>query len=151
MDDETQLPAHGGVRHVLLATDLRPASARAAEKAIEIARQHGAVLLVLSVIDRSTLPLPGGLTRRVDQERDRLEYGVRSIVERARDAGVVSTYLIWDGDPAESILDASTAESADVLVMGSRGRASVRRRLLGSVSSRVARGARCEVVIVPGG
>ena len=68
---------------------------------------------------------------------------------RARAAGVEATYLIWEGDPAESILDASASEGADVIVLGSRRRTDLRRLLLGSVSSEVSKRAACEVIVVP--
>ena len=133
----------------MLAVDLTSASKGAVEEAIRLAVADHADLIVLSVVEPSNLHLPGGRMRRVDQERDRLETGVRAIVSRARDAGVSATYLVWEGDPAESILEASISEAADVIVLGSRGRASLRRLLLGSVSSQVARVASCRVVVVP--
>jgi nucleotide-binding universal stress UspA family protein len=70
-------------------------------------------------------------------------------VRRARDAGVHATYLIWEGDPAEAILDAATAEGADVIMLGSRPRTNIRRLILGSVSSEVSKHATCEVVVIP--
>jgi len=85
----------------------------------------------------------------VDQERDRLESGALEIVRRARERGVQATFLIWEGDPAQAILDASRSEQADIIVMGSRPRRNVRRLVLGSVSSQVARLATCSVVVVP--
>ena len=100
-------------------------------------------------MEHSNLHLPGGLTRRVDQERDRLEKGARRIVDRAHEAGVAATYLIWEGDPAETILEASSAEGADVIVLGSRPRTDIRKLLLGSVSTQVTRTAPCEVIVVP--
>ena len=60
-----------------------------------------------------------------------------------------STYLIWEGDPAESILDAAISEGAYVIVLGSRPRTNLRRMLQGSVSAQVTRKASCEVVVVP--
>ena len=60
-----------------------------------------------------------------------------------------ATYLIWEGDPAEAILEASRAEGADVIVLGSRARTNLRRLLLGSVSSAVASAASCRVLVVP--
>ena len=60
-----------------------------------------------------------------------------------------ATFLIWEGDPAEAILEASRAEQADTIVLGSRPRTNLRRLVLGSVSSQVARQATCEVVVVP--
>ena len=142
-------PAILAAPRIMLAVDLTSASKGAVEEAIRLAVADHADLIVLSVVEPSNLHLPGGRMRRVDQERDRLETGVRAIVSRARDAGVSATYLVWEGDPAESILEASISEAADVIVLGSRGRTSLRRLFLGSVSSQVARVASCRVVVVP--
>ena len=136
-------------RRVLLAVDLTNASRGAIDEAIRRAVADRAALVVFSVVERSNLHLPGGTTRRVDQERDRLEAGVREIVLRARQAGVAATYLIWEGDPAESIIEASITEEADLIVLGSRRRTDLRRLLLGSVSSKVTRAAPCPVIVVP--
>jgi nucleotide-binding universal stress UspA family protein len=136
-------------RRVLLAVDQRAAAKGSIDEAIRLARLEHAELIVLSVLETSNLHLPGGVTRRVDQERDRLETGARAIVSRAREAGVSATYLIWEGDPAETILEASYAEGADVIVLGSRPRTDLRKLFLGSVSSHVTRTASCEVIVVP--
>ena len=124
---------------------MTPASRDAANEAIKRARDDGADLIVLSVVEQHNLHLPGGGSRRVDQERDRLAAGAQAIVRQARDAGVRATFLIWEGDPAEAILEASHSEGADVIVLGSRPRLNVRRLILGSVSSEVARRATCDV------
>ena len=142
------MPAPGRPR-ILLAVDLTPASREAAQEAIKRARDDGADLIVLSVVEQHNLHLPGGGSRRVDQERDRLAAGAQAIVQQARDAGVRATYLIWEGDPAEAILEASHAEDADVIVLGSRPRLNVRRLILGSVSSEVAKRATCDVIVIP--
>ena len=63
---------------------------------------------------------------------------------------VPATFLVWEGDAAEAIVEASVAEQADVIVLGSRPRTNLRRLILGSVSSEVVRLAPCEVVVVPG-
>ena len=136
-------------RRVLLAVDQRTAAKGSVDEAIRLAVLEHAELIVLSVLEPSNLHLPGGLVRRVDQERDRLETGARAIVGRARDAGVSATYLIWEGDPAETILEASHAEGADLIVLGSRPRTDLRRLLRGSVSDYVTRTASCEVLVVP--
>ncbi len=133
----------------MLAVDLRSPARASIDEAIRRAAAEGAALIVLSVVEHASLRLPGGRVRRVDQERDRLETGAREIVATARAAGVSATYLVWEGDPAESILEASSAEHADLIVLGSSSRSDLRRRLLGSVTSQVTRTASCEVVVVP--
>ena len=141
----------GPIRRVMLATDLSPASGPAAAQAISTASVHRAQLIVLSVVDPKLLRLPSGrFLRRIDQERAQVEAGAHEIATRARQAGIDARYLVWEGDPAEVILEAAAAEEPDVVVMGSHGRGPIGRLIMGSVSRRVSDGASCRVVVVPG-
>jgi nucleotide-binding universal stress UspA family protein len=138
------------IDRLLLATDLSPASEAATTQAIDLAKRRDADLVVLSVVDPRRLRLPGGpFVRRADQERAELLSGVQGIVARARSTGVRATFLVWEGDPAETIMAASESEAADVIVMGSHGRGRIGRLLLGSTSARVSEEARCRVIVVP--
>lgn len=144
----TQQPIDAA-RHILLATDLSPASAPATEEAISIARRTGARLTVLSVVDPRILHLPGGrFLRRVDQEQARVESEVQVLVARTRTAGIPSTFLVWHGDPSEAILEAADAEDADLVVVGSHGRGRLGRLVLGSTSARVSTEAKRRVLVV---
>jgi nucleotide-binding universal stress UspA family protein len=138
-----------GFRLIMLATDLGPSSAAATDESFRLARALGARLLALSVIDPRTLQLPGGRFRsRVDQERGRLESATAELVLRGRRDQVATSFLIWEGDPAESIVEAAVSESADIIVIGSHGRAALGRALIGSVSDQVVRHAPCPVMVV---
>lgn len=140
------------LRRVLLATDQSTASDRATDEAIRLAVDSGALLVVLSVVDPRRLRLPGGLIlRRIDQERSRLEAGAMGLADRARAAGATATFLVWEGDPADVILEASAAESVDVVILGSHRRGLLGRLVLGSMSARVAEEAQCPVLVVPRG
>lgn len=140
----------GAIRRLLLATDLSAASERAAEEAINLAVESGAQLVVFSVIEPGRLRLPGGgILRRVDQERSRIETGVQLLVSRAMAAGARAAFLVWEGDPAESILAASEAENVDVIVLGSHRRGLLGRLVLGSTSTQVSEQAKRRVVVVP--
>jgi nucleotide-binding universal stress UspA family protein len=136
-------------QRILLAVDQSGSSRAASDEAIRRAARERAALIVLTVLEPHNLHLPGGRRQRIDQERDRLTAGALAIVHRARAAGVRATYLIWEGDPAEAILEASRAEGVDAIVLGSRPRTNLRRLILGSVSSEVSRRAACDVVVVP--
>lgn len=129
------VPSRSRIHHVLLATNLDKASAGAADEAIELASDNRAVLQILAVA-------------RNHRERTRLERGTAAIRERARAAGVTATAFVWHGDPAEAILEAAWSERPDLLVLGARPHRDLR-RLLGSVSARVAAAAPCKVMIVP--
>jgi nucleotide-binding universal stress UspA family protein len=138
------------VGRILLATDLSQASAAATAEAITLAVRHRASLVVLSVVDPRHLRLPGGLfLRRLDQERADVLSGVQRIVTRAKVAGAHATFLVWDGEPAETIMAASESEAADVIVIGSHGRGRIGRLFLGSTSARVVEEATCRVIVVP--
>jgi nucleotide-binding universal stress UspA family protein len=134
---------------VLLATDLGPTSDGAEAAAIDLAAERGVPLVILSVIDPNRLRLPGGIWHtRMDQERGEREAAARWVVERARARGVEARYLIWEGRPGESILEAATAEGAELIVVGSHNRGRVGRLLLGSVSQHVVDRANRPVVVV---
>jgi nucleotide-binding universal stress UspA family protein len=137
------------VRRILLATDLSPTSDLATDWAFDLARRNDAALLVVSVIDTRELRLPGGRFRaRVDQVRDGREAAAGLLVERGRAIGVPVTFLVWTGDPGESIVAAAEAEDVDLVLVGAHGRGAIERLLIGSVSEHVARHAPCPVLIV---
>lgn len=142
----------GGIRRILLATDLAPASEGAALQALDLAHDLGAELLIVSVIDPGSLRLPGGrFGTRVDQVRSRRESAAQDLVARGRRAGVRVSFLIWEGDPGEAIVEAAQSEQVDLVVVGSHGRGSVGRFLIGSVSDHVVRNASCPVLVVRAG
>lgn len=136
------------IRRILLATDLSHASDIATDWAFDLASGLGAMLLVVSVIDPRELRLPGGRFRaRIDQVRRRREEAAQALVARGGRSGVPVTFLVWDGDPAESIVAAAHGERPDLLLVGSHGRGSLGRLLLGSVSEYVVRNAPCPVLV----
>jgi nucleotide-binding universal stress UspA family protein len=144
-------PAQGAIptrRTILVATDLTPTSDPAETEAIHLARDLRAELLVVSVIDpRSLRGGRGQWLQRMDQARAELQTRSRDVLARARRAGVSVRLLIWDGDPAECVVEAAVAESAAFIVVGSRGRHGVDRMVLGSVSDRIVRDAPVPVLV----
>jgi len=145
-------PHQGLFRTVVLATDLSPTSEAATTAALDLAGTLGARLLAVSVIDPGSLRLPGGRYRqRVDQVRGDRERVAQALVARGRSAGVAVDFLVWEGDPGEAIIEAAAAERADMIVVGSHGRGTVGRFLIGSVSDHVVRNAPCPVLVVRSG
>jgi nucleotide-binding universal stress UspA family protein len=137
------------IRRVLLATDLSPTTDLATDWAFDLAHRNAADLLVVSVIDPREIRLPGGgFQLRVDQVRDRREAIAQRLVQRGREMGVRVTFLVWTGEPGESIVAAAESEDADVVLVGAHGRGTLGRLLIGSVSEHVARHAPCPVLIV---
>jgi nucleotide-binding universal stress UspA family protein len=77
---------------------------------------------------------------------DLAESVLADLASRARTSGVdVETYL-KDGAPADAICEVATQVKADVIVVGNKGMAGLR-RVLGSVPNSVAHQAPCAVLI----
>ena len=135
------------LRRILLATDLTPASDLATDWAFALAERNGADLLVLSVIDPHELRQESQRTGlRWDQVRDRRQAAAQDLVARGRPTINVH-FMVWTGEPGESIVSAADAEAADLIVVGTHGRGTIGRLLLGSVSEHVVRNAPCPVLV----
>jgi nucleotide-binding universal stress UspA family protein len=138
-----------GPKRVLVATDTSSTSAGAERAGIELSSRVGASLILLSVIDPTRLRLPGGLFHtRVDQARSERESALAKVVAHARELGIAGQYLIWEGDPGASVVEAAESEGADAIVIGSHARGPIGRLLLGSVSSYVVAHGRQPVIVV---
>ena len=135
------------IRTILLATDLTAASREATERAVELASRLEARLLIVNVLEKRRLT-GGGSPERVDQARSERETMLVAVVRSAREAGATAEFLVWEGDPGDSIAAAAEAEHADIVVVGTRGRSGAERMLLGSVSDHVVRHADCPVLVV---
>jgi nucleotide-binding universal stress UspA family protein len=139
------------IRTVLLATDLTTVSEIATDQAIDLAASIGARLLVVNVIalhqPTAQKVQPHTVTPRVDQQRATREGPLLAIVDRARARGVEAAFLLWTGEPGQSIVAAAEAEGADLIVVGTRGLDRAGRFLLGSVSDYVVYHSNCPVLV----
>ena len=133
---------------ILLATDLAAASEAATAEALRLAAQLGSHILIVNVIDAGALRRTAGRGPAVHQVRAAREAAMSDLVARGRSHGIQVSFLIWEGDPAESIIEAATSEGADLIVIGNRGHSGVGRALIGSVSDEVVRNAGCPVLVV---
>lgn len=144
-------PGRNRIRTVLLATDLSPISDSAITEAIELCGALGARLLVVNVIDSrqgfGKQLKPAMRASRIDQIRSERERNLLDIVSAARSAGIDSSFLVWTGEPGQSIVSAAEAEGADLIVVGTRALDRAGRFLLGSVSDYVVNHSPCPVLI----
>jgi nucleotide-binding universal stress UspA family protein len=143
-------------RRILHPTDFSRASRAALDKALELARQGDAELLLVHVV----LP-PGPMVGEgfvsprtyeiLDaQARRSAEKALAKLAEKARTAKVRVTTVLLHGIPHERIVEAARAKRADLIVMGTHGRAGLSKLFLGSVAGRVVQLARCPVLTVRG-
>ncbi|WP_049985289.1 universal stress protein [Halobellus rufus] len=125
---------------ILVPVDGSAPSDAAAEHAITLARDAGATLSVLSVVDVHALEAAKlDAEELVERYEAEAEKHAAAVAERAREAGVdVETAVVRDA-PYRAILDRIGAVGAELVVMGSHGRRGLERYLLGSTTERVLR------------
>jgi len=57
--------------------------------------------------------------------------------------------VVVAGQPYNAIIDCATNEHVDLVVMSSHGRSGLSRMLIGSVTDKLLRAAKCPVLVVP--
>lgn len=86
-----------------------------------------------------------------EEFRPRMEQQVRDVMAGAGEPSPVPvrTEVVWGVSPAEAIAKHARDAELDLLVLGTRGEGGLKRLLIGSVASGVARQAPCPVLLVP--
>ncbi|WP_313692180.1 universal stress protein [Halorarum halobium] len=140
---------------VLVPTDGSELSETAARHALDVAAQYGATLHAIYVVDTDT----GWLTVSKADVRDAIrelgdnagEEAIESVERLAADADVDLVTAVLDGSPDDEILRYADEHDADLIVMGTHGRDGIGRRVVGSITERVVRGASVPVMAVNAG
>ena len=132
----------GQVRSVLLAVDLEPGSAWAAERALALARRLGAALTLIHVAPAGANGEPWELIR------ERVEAQLWRLLPRQPRLKHEPDVRMAFGDAAEEILKAASATGADLIMFGIRPKPPLADHAPWSTLSRVLRGARCPVLTV---
>jgi nucleotide-binding universal stress UspA family protein len=137
------------VKTIMIATDGSDPAVQALEVAIELARDTGATLQVLSVRPPRVGGRGGAGPAILEvEELHGPEHIADAAAQHAREAGVVAVPHAAHGDVVTCIAEAATALGADLLVVGSRGMGSLSGAVLGSVSHALVRRSPVPVTIV---
>lgn len=132
------------MKHILVGFDGSPNARRALEEAVNVARTDTRI----TVVAAAQAPAPPGQVPPVwaeglEERQRELEDARRCLAEMGRDAEVVAVL----GAPADVLVEEADKRGADLIVVGRRGLSGAERLVMGSVSSKVARTARCSVLI----
>jgi nucleotide-binding universal stress UspA family protein len=138
---------------ILHPTDFSESAEYAEQQAVKMAHAMGGELVLLHVAVETPLFGEGLMTTKEVREvyEAARKWATGTLEARAakiRELGVSTRWLLEAGVPHEEIARVATAERADYVVMGTRGRGGLERALLGSVADRVVRTAPCPVVTV---
>jgi nucleotide-binding universal stress UspA family protein len=134
---------------MLVATDFGAASAAALKHGIELAREFGAELYLLHVIEHPSeaaeAEYPIGLFETMQSAAfDRLRQLMTD--EEARELRPHCSMRF--GAPADEIVSHAGEHEIDLIVMGTHGREGIARAVIGSVAEKVVRRADCPVLTV---
>ena len=143
---------------ILLPTDGSKFAEKAANHAIWIASKSGAEIIVLNVIETSSLVgLPAeDLIVRIkemlkEEGRRSLERISEMVTEEEKELKIEDIKVnlkTEEGSPADAILKTVEKEDIDLVVMGTSGKHGLDRFLLGSVTEKVVRSSNCPVLAV---
>jgi nucleotide-binding universal stress UspA family protein len=135
---------------IICGVDGSPSSRSAARVASRLARKLNIrFVLAHATEDRPTFPYRDTRLREI-QRRRAIDAGQRLLDDVAADLPEAAPETrVTLGPPVEALSALCSAEAAELLVVGSRGRGPVAAAVLGSVSARVATVAECPVVVVP--
>ena len=135
-------------KKILFATDFSPASAEALHYATSLARDSGAVLLILHVEEAPTAFAAGEMMLPpVDYPNPEIRKMLEAVVPD--DAAVKYEHHLLEGSPAEEIVSLANEKKVDLIVLGTHGRTGLRRVFIGSTAERLVRHATCPVLVVP--
>lgn len=147
------------IQTILLPTDGSECSAKATAYALSFAKQYGGRVVALHVIDQRWeeqtrivfAEVGQDLTQKIragyEEEARRI---LRIVTDAAALAGVPAETRVLTGIPSEDIVRLARELPADLIIMGTHGRAGMSHLLLGSVAEKVVRRAPCPVLTVRG-
>jgi len=142
---------------ILVPHDFSASANHAAAVARDEAKQHGARIVLLHVIDLPQqlrpdmviVPDDSGAPINVkDYAVGKAEEHLNDLVTRLAKDGVTINSFLRTGHPVEEILKFASDEKVDLIVMGTHGRTGIRHLLLGSVTERVVRAAEVPVMTI---
>ena len=149
---------------VLVAIDGSISSMHTIDYAISIAMKNNSQLVILYVIDVYKYPyLPSSIilaptfgSEKYLEEKNEAEEQINKIKEKYKqktknniDSKELKTEIVEGAkSAATTIMEYAESENIDLIIIGSKGRTSFKKLLLGSVSSDIIKNAHCAVLVI---
>ena len=144
------------VKRILVPTDFSQYSDMALQKAVDIASENNAKVVLLHVIDESVQQcvVDYCLNNEVVAQLEN-ESITASKDKMQKEVGLLKTgkaikidFDIRKGAPAAAILEEQQQKGIDLIVIPSHGRSGILKHLIGGVTDKVVRAAKCPVMVV---
>lgn len=144
------------IRRILCPIDFSEASRHALAHAATMARWYDAAVTALHVRPAAFFVNPPIIMAAAPDtvipgitDLPQLQAQLTEWIAPLAAQGIDAEAIVIEGTPAARILDRARTLPADLVVIGSHGRAGIERLILGSVTERVVRQAPCPVMTVP--
>lgn len=143
-------------KKILVPTDFSEYSDKAVQKALDIAQESGAMITLLHVIGEDIRECMSDYCFTPD-ELERFKKGLfessegylkRQLEKFPGTQTAKITSAVRQGIPYEEILQYQSNNNFDLIVIASHGRSGIAKYLMGSVATKVIKGAKCEVLVL---
>lgn len=141
----------GRIRNILVPVDFSPNSRKAVDYATAFAKQFGATLTYLHVVQVNYAYGEFGaidFTALEREMRSGAEKELAGLLAAATGAGLEARSLVREGSPPKVIADVARELGSDLLVISTHGYTGLRHVLMGSIAEHVVRYAPCPVLVV---
>jgi nucleotide-binding universal stress UspA family protein len=131
------------VKKILVPVDGSETATKALKYAAALAKQTGAMITLLSVIDRrfhvvQRIPAPASAIPLTEPMEDYLRQTAKEFTDAAEKIcggrGVRSKKVVRSGHPTEEILKEAEKSKVDLIIMGSHGKSALEAAFLGSIT-----------------
>ncbi|GAA0508084.1 Nucleotide-binding universal stress protein, UspA family [Halorubrum aquaticum] len=143
---------------ILIPTDGSDVAEAAVDHALDLAEKYDAEVHALYVVDIDSVNfglgteqvdrLKQGRFDEMEELKEKADEATGTVAERGAERDIDVVEHVAGGRPHKVIADYAEDHEMDLIVMGSHGRAGVRRALLGSVTERTLRSTHVPVLVV---
>ena len=142
-----------GLSRILVPIDFSPYSKKAFRYAIPLARQFGASLHLVYVVEPTVYPADLGFGQVVypSFEDELIRKGKGELEKLIREEignSAKATATVRTGKPHQEILQEATERGIDMIVMATHGHTGVEHILFGSTAERIVRNSTCPVLTI---
>lgn len=139
------------IERILVPLDFSPASMKALDYAVSLAKQFRATIHLLHVHppdEAAAIPGAAHLLLQSAEAIERLNEELAGIHRKRVEPFCPQNCHIRGGRPYQEIIGLAREIAADLIVLSTRGHSGLKHLLLGSTAERVVRGATCPVLVV---
>jgi nucleotide-binding universal stress UspA family protein len=141
------------LKKVLVPTDFSDSARQALRYGMSFAKEYGAELVLLHVVENLTVGYASDLfpvpMAEVFQEiSGYAKAELAKLGQEARERGLAVRELVIQGKPSAEIIRFAAENDIDVIVLGTHGKGMLDQALFGSTTERVVRRAPCPVLTV---